>query len=113
MTKTRVKRYVLGKDNMPMTTIGRRLYRTDEDLMTSISGRDSEFVLYDIDATQPRLVSKVVGSTDTMAYIRIAKSTVHNGISKLGFFNQHPQTIIYLIIGGIIIFAVATGGLVT
>lgn len=52
-TKSCVRRYTLGKDVRPLTTIGPRLYRTDECLMLSDRESDGQFIMYDIDQTRP------------------------------------------------------------
>lgn len=112
-TKSEVRRYVLGKNARPLTVIRKRLYRTDDELMVSDMASSHQFVMYDIDNTQPYYTG-LVSPDLTMAYIDIAKQAGKNqAVSKIGILNgMDPMWIIYGIIGAVIVYAVAIGGIV-
>lgn len=113
-TKSEVRRYVLGKNTRPLTVVRRRLYRTDDSLMISDMASDHQFVMYDIESTQPYYAPPV--SPDlTMAYTDIAKQAGKNqAVSRLGFLSSmNPIWIVYGIVGIVIIYAVLTGGVIS
>ncbi len=110
-TKTCVTRNPLGKNVRPMTILNKRFYRTDEDLMIASTVDDHEFVMYDLEKTQPYYAKEVVSPDETMALQRIAKSG-SNQVSTLGALNSiNPSWIIYGIVGALILYAIATGGM--
>jgi len=113
-TKTEVRRYTLGKNGRPLTIVDGGLYRTDEKYMHASDSDDHEFVMYPRDGTQPYWQDSVIDPDETMAYTDIAKQASKKGaVNKLNWLNGvNPNWIIYGIVGGIIIFAVLTGGIV-
>lgn len=113
VTKGEIKRYVLGKDVRPMTRVRRRLYRTDEYLMIrNIIGED-EYVMYDIDSTQPYGNEKeYLDPDETMNYIAISKGSKTKNVKTLGAISDKPEFILYGIVGIVVIFSLLTGGIV-
>ena len=113
-TKSEVRRYPLGKNTRPLTVVRRRLFRTDDSLMISDRERDHQFVMYDIESTQP-CFGPLVSPDLTMAYTDIAKQAGKNqAVSKLGFLSTiNPLWVLYGIIGAVIIYAVLTGGVIS
>lgn len=112
-TKTRVRRYTLGKNGRPLTIVCGGLYRTDEKYMTPSDSEDHEFVMYPKDGTQPYWATEVIDPDLTMAYIDIAKQTSKNAANKINWLNSmNPSWIIYGIVGAVIVYAVAVGGVV-
>lgn len=116
-TKTSVRRYALGKDVRPLTSIGQRLYRTDECLMMASSESDDQFIMYDIDQTRPYFIDgqpdliRSVNPDKTFAYIDVVKQA-GTGVSKLSWFSQiHAMYLLYGAIAIVIIYAVIAGAL--
>lgn len=113
-TKSEVRRYVLGKQARPQTVIKKHLYRTDDMLMVSDRAANHQFVMYDIDGTQPYW-GDLVNPDLTMAYTDIAKqSGKGQAVSKVSILNgMDPMWILYGIIGIVVIYAVLTGGVLS
>lgn len=113
-TKSEVRRYVLGKQVRPQTVIRKHLYRTDDTLMVSDKASNHQFVMYDIEQTQPYWAG-LVDPDKTMAYTDIAKRSGKNqAVGRVSILNgMDPMWIIYGVIGAIIVYAVLTGGLFT
>lgn len=110
-TKTEVRRYPLGKNVRPLTIVTKRLFRTDERYMIASKDSDHEWVMYDLDGTQPYYAPEIVSPDETMALCDIAKSG-GKAVTKLDAFNTiNPMWLIYGIVGAIIVYAVVTGGL--
>lgn len=110
-TKTSVRRYPLGKNVRPLTIVTKRLFRTDERYMVASTVDANEFVMYQLDGTQPYYAPEVVSPDETMAMCDIAKTggkdvTVLNSINSI-----NPSLIIYGIVGAIILYAVLSGGI--
>lgn len=113
-TKSGIRRYHLGKLGRPQTVLNRQLYRTDDALMMADRDGDTQFVMYDYDKVVPYYSTpaelEAAGALPdyTMAYNDIAKQagTPPSKVS-LGI---NPMWIIYGVIGIVIIYAVATGG---
>ena len=111
-TNSTVRRYVLGKNIKPLVLVQNRLFRCDNDLMVRCRTGGDEFVSYRMEHAQPRGKGTFVNTKHTMAYIRIAQSCNRSdSVSKLGMLNQISMTkFMYIIIGGLVIFTVLTGG---
>lgn len=111
-TKNKIKRYVLAQNAKPMVIVNGRLYRCDDDLMIASKVGGDAFVLYNVDSQQPQGGGVFVDPDETMAYIRIAQSNKKgNSFSVLGWFNTNPKVIMYIIIGGVILWSVVSGGI--
>lgn len=112
-TKSKVKRYVLGKNTKPLVLVQNRIYRCDEEFMIPSKTGGDEFVPYNIDSTQPRGAGVQVDTNKTMAYIRIARASKNNhSVSILGSLNQiPPKILLYILIGGIVIYSLLMGGI--
>lgn len=52
-TKSEVRRYSLKKMGRPRTVIDHHLYCTDESLMHADRCGDHQFIMYDVESTQP------------------------------------------------------------
>ena len=113
-TKSEIRRHRLGKNVRPLTVINRRLYRTDDALMIADRSADHQFVMYDIDGTQPYYAKKVLSPDLTMAYTDIAKQAgKQQAVSKIGFLDGlKPSWLIYGVLAVIIVYAVIAGGIV-
>ena len=113
-TKSDISRYPFGKNVRPLTVVRHRLFRTDDALMISDTGSDHQLVMYDIESTQPYYQQGILSPDLTMAYTDIAKQAGRVSVSKLGFLNTvNPMWIMYGIIGIVILYAVATGGVIS
>lgn len=109
-TKTGVRRFALGKNVRPITILNKRLYRTDERYMIASKTDDHEFVMYNLDGTQPYYAPEVVSPDETMAICEIAKAGGRQ-VTTLNTLNTiNPMLIIYGVIGAVILYAVAVGG---
>lgn len=112
-TRTSVRRYPLGKNVRPLTTLGRRLYRTDDAFMFASDCSDSSFIMYDIEGVQPYFYDGMISPDKTMAYTDIAKAAGSRSVSRLGMFSGiNPSWIVYGLVGAIIVYAVLTGGII-
>lgn len=113
-TKSEIRRYPLGKNVRPLTVVRHRLFRTDDALMISDTGSDHQLVMYDIESTQPYYQQDILSPDLTMAYTDIAKQAGRASVSRLSFLNTvNPMWIMYGIIGIVILYAVATGGVIS
>lgn len=112
-TKSEVRRYVLGRQARPQTVIRKHLYWTDDDVMVSDKASNHQFVMYDIEKTQPYW-GGLVNPDLMMAYTDIAKQSGKNqAVSGVKLLNSiDPMLIVYGIVGIVIIYAVLTGGVV-
>lgn len=112
-TKSEIRRNVLGRQARPLTVLKRHLYRTDDQFMISDKASNHQFVMYDLEGTQP-YYSDLLNPDLTMAYIDIAKqsgkSQAVSGVKLLNSIN--PMLIIYGIVGIVVIYAVLTGGII-
>lgn len=113
-TKSKVKRYVLGKNAKPLVLVQKRMFRCDDDLMVVSKTGGDEFVSYRIDSTQPRGLGKQIDTKITMAYIRIARSSrTKDSVGVIGTLNSmDPKIWIYLLIGGVVIYSMLGGGVI-
>lgn len=114
-TKTSVRCYALGKDVRPLTTVSKRLYRTDDCLMIADRESDNQFVMYDIDQTRPYFLERrpylirLVNPDKTFAYIDLIKQA-GLGASKISIFSRIPAMyLLYGAIGIVIVYAVIAG----
>jgi hypothetical protein len=113
VTKTEIKRYTLGKDTRPMTTVRKRLYRTDERLMLHNVAGEDEIIIYDVDSTQPYGSGKeYLDPDETMDLIDIGKRARTKNVSHLSGINARPEWIIYGIVGILVVFSLLSGGIV-
>lgn len=118
-TKSYVRRYPLGKNVRPLTIVTKRLFRTDDALMVSDTASDHQFVMYDIDQTQPyfygmgkQTMPQITNPDLTMAYIDAAKQGARSSVSRIGWLTAIPASyLMYGAIGIIVIYAVIIGGL--
>lgn len=109
-TKSRVRRYPLGKNVKPLTIIGRRLYRTDDSLMIADASSDHQLLMYDIDDTQPYF-NEPLDPDVTMAMIDIAKSS-GDSPKRLGALSgMNPMWLVYGAIAVVVVYAVIAGGI--
>lgn len=113
VTKTDVKRYVLGKDTRPLTRVRRRLYRTDERLMLKNVAGDDEVVIYDVDSTQPYgNEDEYLDPDETMCMIDIGKKSRNKNVSTLGSLSSmNPNIIMYAIVGILVVYSLISGGI--
>ena len=111
-TKNEVFFLKVSKNSRPLTTWKGRLYRTDERLMIPDHTGKMEFVMYDIDGTQPYGQGRRLDPDETMALIDIAKTNPKGGsVTKLDFLNSiNKNYLLYGVIGIVIIYALLTGG---
>lgn len=113
VTKGEIKRYVLGKDVRPMTRVRRRLFRTDEHLMIRNIAGDDEYIIYDVDSTQPYGNEReYLDPDETMNYIAISKGSKTKNVRTLGALSDKPELLLYGIVGIVVIFSLLTGGIV-
>lgn len=111
VTKTEIKRYTLGKDTRPMTTVRKRLYRTDERLMLHNVAGEDEIIIYDVDSTQPYGSGKeYLDPDETMDLIDIGKRARTKNVSHLS--GARPEWIIYGIVGILVVVSLLSGGIV-
>lgn len=112
-TKSEIRRYVLGKQARPQTVIRKHLYRTDDAFMVSDKASNHQFVMYDMEGTQPYWAGPVNPDL-TMAYTDIAKQSGKNqAVSGVKLLNSiDPMLIVYGIVGIVIVYAVLTGGVI-
>lgn len=113
VTKTEIKRYLLGKDTRPMTRVRRRLYRTDEHLMLKNLAADEEIVVYDVDSTQPYGNEDEYLDPDvTMCMIDIGKGSKSKNVGTLSnLSSMNPQLLLYAIVGVLVVYSLISGGL--
>lgn len=111
-TKNEVTFLKISRNARPLTVWKGRLFRTDEQLMVPDRTGRNEFVMYDIDGTQPYGIGARLDPDETMALIDIAKTNKKGGsVSKLDFFNQLDNKIyVYGIVFVVLIYALITGG---
>lgn len=113
LTKTQAKRYELGKDVRPLTTVRSRLYRTDEKYNLKVADRDETILPYPVDEYSPMSTTDTVewiSPDETMALIDIANASGSHGINRLGILNElKPEWIIYGIVGVVIIASIIGG----
>ena len=113
-TKNELMFLKIGKWARPLTIWKGRLFRTDERLMVSDRAGRNEFVMYDIDGTQPYGKGERLNPDETMAIIDIAKTNRGRGaVTKLDFINQLDSRVyVYAIVFIVLIYTLLTGGIV-
>lgn len=112
-TKTELNFLKLGKNTRPLTMWKQRLFRTDERLMVPERSGKREFVMYDIDGTQPYGSGELLNPDETMALIDVAKTNKGKSVTKLDMLNQLDNKVyVYAIVGIVLVYALLTGGIV-
>lgn len=113
LTKSEVQFLKLGKNARPLTAWKQRLFRTDERLMIPDRTGRREFVMYDIDGTQPYGLGTPLNPDETMALIDVAKTNKGRNVTKLDALNQLDSKVyMYAIVGIVLVYALITGGIV-
>lgn len=111
-TKSELYWLKLGVNTRPLTTWKNRIFRTDERLMIPDAYGGREFVMYDVDGTQPYGSGEPLDPDETMAIIDVAKTNGGKGVSKIDFLNRLDSKVyIYAIVGIVLVFSLIKGGL--
>ena len=111
-TKSELYWLKLGVNTRPLTTWKNRIFRTDERLMIPDTTGGREFVMYDVDGTQPYGSGERLDPDETMAIIDVAKTNGGKGVSKIDFLNRLDSKVyIYAIVGIVLVFSLIKGGL--
>lgn len=110
-TKTKVRFFELGSLVRPLTVVNNRLYRTDEFLMIANKSGGDEFVMYDLDGTQPYGASDYLNPDETMALIDVARSNNKKAVSRLSWLtNLNMAKLTPIIVIMVLIYAFLNGG---
>lgn len=110
-TKTSVKFFEMGSSVRPLTVVNNRLYRTDEFLMCANKTGGDEFVLYDLDGTQPYGLKEYLNPDETMALIDVARSNNKKAVSRLSWLtNLNMAKLTPFIVIAVLAYAFLNGG---
>lgn len=112
-TKSEVTWLKISRNARPLTIWKGRLFRTDEMLMLRDRSGRNEFVMYDIDGTQPYGHGIRLNPDETMALIDIAKTNKGRSVTKLDMLNSLDNKVyMYAIVGIVLVYALISGGIV-
>lgn len=111
-TKSSLLFLKISKNARPLTTWKQRIFRTDERFMVADRTGTDEFVMYDIDGTQPYGAGVKLNPDETMALIDVARANKNKAVTKLDALNAMDSKIfLYGIIGIVILYALLSGGI--
>lgn len=96
----------IKKLDRPLSQYRKRIFRTDEMLMCPSETGDYEFVMYDIDGTQPYGRGDLFLDPDrTMMDIDFMKSAAQKPMKLDGLFKSGPRIALTIVIAIVLVYA--------
>lgn len=96
----------IKKLDRPLSQYHKRIFRTDEKLMCPSETGDYEFVMYDIDGTQPFGRGDLFLDPDrTMMDIDFMKSAAQKPMKLDGLFKSGPRIALTIVIAIVLVYA--------
>lgn len=103
--KLQVRCFNIAKAARPISQYRKRLFRTDEFLMCPSNDGEFEFVMYDIDGTQPYGKKLFLDPDRMMMNIDFLKSAQGKPVKMDGFFKNGGRIALAAIVGIVLLYA--------
>lgn len=103
--KLSVRCFNMAKQDRPLATCKKRMYRTDEKLMCADDSGDYQFIMYDFDETQPYGRKLFLDPDITMVDIDIMKGAQGKPFSYDKIFKNAGRIVMGVVIGAVLVWA--------
>lgn len=103
--KLQVRVFNIAKAARPISQYRKRLFRTDEFLMCPSTDSEYEFVMYDIDGTQPYGKKLFLDPDRTMMNIDFMKSAQGKPVKMDGLLKNGGRIALAAVVGIVLLYA--------
>ena len=103
--KLQVRCLNIAKAARPLSCFRKRIYRTDEKIMCPSKTGDFEFIMYDLDGTQPYGRKLFLDPDVTMMNIDLMKSAHGKPANMDKFFKNGGRIALGVIVGAVLLWA--------